>query len=58
MINRIWAGLVAVRASGRKGGRPKLLDQSKRALAAKLYHEKDKTVKEICTLMGISKPTL
>ncbi len=58
IIDRTRAGLAAARARGRKGGRPKLLDQSKRALAVKLYHEKDKTVKEICTLMGISKPTL
>jgi DNA invertase Pin-like site-specific DNA recombinase len=58
IVDRTRAGLAAARARGRKGGRPKLLDQSKRDLAVKLYHERDKTVKEICELMGISKPTL
>ena len=58
IIDRTRAGLFAARARGRKGGRPKLLDKSKRDLAVKLYHEREKTVKEICDLMGISKPTL
>lgn len=58
IVDRTRAGLAAARARGRKGGRPKILDQSKRNLAVKLYHEKEKTVKEICELMGISKPTL
>ncbi len=58
IIDRTRAGLAAARARGRTGGRPKLLDQPKRALAVKLYHERDKTVKEICNLMGISKPTI
>lgn len=58
IIDRTRAGLAAARARGRKGGRPKSLDQSKRDLAVKLYHERDKAVKEICQLMGVSKPTL
>ncbi len=58
IVERTHAGLAAARARGRKGGRPKLLDQAKRELAVRLYHERDKTVKEICALMGISKPTL
>ncbi len=58
IVERTRAGLAAARARGRKGGRPKLLDKAKRDLAVKLYHERDKTVKEICELMGISKPTL
>lgn len=57
-IERTRAGLAAARARGRMGGRPKLLDKAKRELAVQLYHEKKKTVKEICELMGISKPTL
>ena len=55
---RTQAGLIAARARGRKGGRPKALNQDKRALAIKLYDEKNHTVKQICELMGISKPTL
>ena len=55
---RTMAGLSAARARGKKGGRPKALEPQKRELAVKLYHEKNKTVKDICKIMGISKPTL
>ncbi|MFC1715566.1 recombinase family protein [Candidatus Poribacteria bacterium] len=55
---RTRAGLVAARARGRMGGRPPVLDGQKRAVAVKLYHEKEHSVKEICDIMGISKPTL
>ncbi len=55
---RTQAGLTAARARGRKGGRPKALDPSKRKLALKLYNERQHTIAEICRMMGISKPTL
>lgn len=55
---RTQAGLQAARARGRKGGRPKALDADKRVLAVQLYQEKKHTVKRICQMMGISKPTL
>jgi len=55
---RTTAGLVAARARGRTGGRPKALDPAKRQLAVKLYAEGQHTIVEICRLMGISKPTL
>ena len=55
---RTQAGLVAARARGRKGGRPKVLNQDKQALAIKLYNEKKHTVAQICQMMGISKPTI
>jgi DNA invertase Pin-like site-specific DNA recombinase len=55
---RTQAGLVAARARGRKGGRPKVLDENKQVLAVKLYEEKKHTVEQICKMMGISKPTL
>ncbi|TVM30215.1 recombinase family protein [Oceanidesulfovibrio marinus] len=55
---RTRAGLEAARARGRKGGRPKKLSPQKQELALKLYHEKEKTVAEICELVGVSKPTL
>jgi len=55
---RTHAGLQAARARGRKGGRPKSLDKDKQALVVKLYEEKKHTVKQICQMMGISKPTL
>ncbi len=55
---RTKAGLDAARARGRLGGRPKGLNKSKRKHAADLYNSKDKTIKEICGIMSISKPTL
>jgi len=55
---RTQAGLQAARARGRLGGRPKALSSDKQALAVRLYKEKQHTVKQICDMMGISKPTL
>jgi DNA invertase Pin-like site-specific DNA recombinase len=55
---RTKAGLYAARARGRQGGRPRALQSDKRALAVQLYNEKKLTVKKICELMEISKPTL
>ena len=55
---RTQAGLAAARARGRRGGRPKSLDAAKRAIAVNLYDEKQHSVKEICEVMGVSKPTL
>ena len=55
---RTQAGLTAARARGRMGGRPKVLEPAKRQLAVKLYNERQHTVREICRMMGISKPTL
>ena len=55
---RTQAGLAAARARGRRGGRPKSLDAAKRAIAVNLYDEKKHSVKEICEVMGVSKPTL
>ena len=55
---RTQAGLKAARARGRNGGRPKALDSKKVELAYQLYDTKKHTVKEICQILGISKPTL
>jgi DNA invertase Pin-like site-specific DNA recombinase len=55
---RTKAGLHAARARGRQGGRPRALQSDKRALVVQLYNEKKFTVKKICELMEISKPTL
>ncbi len=45
-------------ARGRRGGRRKTLDAEKRSVAVNLYNEKKMTIKKICKMMGISKPTL
>lgn len=55
---RTKAGLAAARARGRKGGRLPDLDDQRREEAIRLYTEKEHSVKEICQMMGISKPTL
>ena len=55
---RTQAGLAAARARGRCGGRPPALDLEKRRLAVSLYEQRPYPVKQICTMLGISKPTL
>lgn len=55
---RVNSGLVAARARGKKGGRPQKLDTKNKALAIKLYNQKDYSISEICSMVGISKPTL
>ncbi|MCL5674315.1 MAG: recombinase family protein [Candidatus Omnitrophica bacterium] len=55
---RTRAGLEAARTRGRQGGRPKLLPENKRKLVVELYTSKKHSIKDICQMMGISKPTL
>src|SRR3954466_12346457 len=55
---RTQAGLQAARARGRKGGRPKKLDDKRRALAVELYQQGKHTADEICRTVGITRPTL
>ncbi len=55
---RTYAGLVAARARGRTGGRPKALDAKGAALLYRLYDEKKNSIQEICELVGVSKSTL
>lgn len=56
--DRTKAGLVAAKARGRCGGRPRLMDVSKIQLAKTLHNEKSIPVAEICKTLGISKGTL
>ncbi len=55
---RTHAGLVAARARGKKGGRPKKLSPDKRKLAIQLYQSKQHSIKQMCELLDVSKPTL
>ena len=55
---RTQAGLIAARARGRNGGRPKALNKDKQAIAVKFYEEKKHTIEQICRMMEISRPTL
>lgn len=55
---RTMMGLMAARARGRLGGRPKLLSADKQQLAVDLYEAKKTSIKKICEMLAISKPTL
>ena len=54
---RTHAGLAAARARGRKGGRPKGVDEKKRKAALALKRDPNYSVKEICNIVGISRNT-
>jgi DNA invertase Pin-like site-specific DNA recombinase len=55
---RTQAGLNAARARGRVGGRPEKLGAAKKRMAINLFKARQHSVKEICELAGVSKPTL
>jgi len=54
---RTAAGLVAARARGRKGGRPKVMDTRKVAMAQALRSDPNLSVAEICQQLGVSETT-
>jgi DNA invertase Pin-like site-specific DNA recombinase len=54
---RTEAGLSAARARGKKGGRPKGVDEKKRKAALALKKDPERSVKEICEIVGISRNT-
>lgn len=56
---RTNAGLAAARARGRTGGRPRKLKTSgKVELARRMFADKNNSVQEICTILGISRASL
>jgi DNA invertase Pin-like site-specific DNA recombinase len=56
---RTNAGLVAARARGRIGGRPrKLKTNGKVALAQRMFADQSHSIPEICAALGISRATL
>jgi DNA invertase Pin-like site-specific DNA recombinase len=54
---RTQAGLSSARARGRKGGRPKGIDEKKRKAALALKKDPRRSVKEICEILGMSRNT-
>jgi DNA invertase Pin-like site-specific DNA recombinase len=58
ILERTQAGLLAARARGRNGGRPKALTQKKAQMAQALYADKNNTVSDICKTVNISRATL
>jgi DNA invertase Pin-like site-specific DNA recombinase len=55
---RTMAGLGAARARGKKGGRKRVMDERKVALAARLMKDGDVPVSEVCEAVGVSRATL
>ena len=58
---RTQAGLIAARARGRKGGRPRakgLNTPKKVAMAQALYADKTNTIEDICKALNVSRATL
>jgi len=56
-VERTKEGLVAARARGRKGGRPKS-DEKALNKAIKLYQSKEYSIREIVSMTGISQSTI
>ena len=54
---RTQAGLQAARARGRRGGRPRALDEKRLALARSLHKNPGHKVGDICRTLGISRAT-
>jgi hypothetical protein len=52
---RTMAGLAAARARGRKGGRPPVLDEKRRALLFSLAKDRTNSPAVICATLGISR---
>jgi DNA invertase Pin-like site-specific DNA recombinase len=58
LLERTQAGLLAARARGRQGGRPKALTGKKAAMVKELYENKHLSINEICETLNISRTTL
>jgi DNA invertase Pin-like site-specific DNA recombinase len=54
---RTTAGLIAARARGRRGGRPKALTPRQLSIAQALYNDKQHSIAEICQTLKVSKAT-
>lgn len=55
---RTQAGLSAARARGRKGGRRKVMDEKKAAMAMSLSKDPTHSIGDICKTLGVSRATL
>ena len=54
---RTLAGLAAARARGRVGGRPRVMDTNKLAMAKTLLASESNSISEICKILGVSRST-
>jgi len=55
---RTMAGIIAARERGRRGGRPRVMDDKKIELAVGLMNDPSYTVREVCSTLNVSKATL
>ena len=55
---RTHAGLAAARARGRVGGRPRVMDERKLAMARSMLADPDQQVKDVAEVLGVSRATL
>jgi len=55
---RTRAGLIAARAKGRLGGRPRALDQKRAEMAKQLFRDKNNSINKISKTLNISRATL
>ena len=55
---RTMAGLVSARARGRKGGRPRAMDEEKIRIASRLMQDPGISITEVCRAIGVSSATL
>jgi DNA invertase Pin-like site-specific DNA recombinase len=58
IVERTNAGLQAARARGIKGGRKPKMDAIKQKTAQTMYDAKKHSIKEICEVLQVTKPTL
>lgn len=58
IAERTKEGLKAARARGKSGGRPRVMDQAKITMAKALHKDINNSIKDICKILSVSKPTL
>lgn len=58
IAERTRAGLEAARARGRRGGRPRSMDDTKVIVAREMYEARRHTVAEIASTLGVSRATI
>ncbi len=55
---RTQAGLAAARARGRRGGRPRVMDEGKVRAAKAMLKDPETSIGEVCQTLGVSRATL
>ena len=55
---RTLAGLESARSKGKVGGRPKVMDKKKIAMAKKLMEDETNSIPDICKTLGFSRASL